>query len=301
VRIVSLIPSATEIIAALGLEDQLVGITHSCDYPPGVAHLPRVTSTRIPKDATSLDIDRAVKESVIGGTPLYDLDVDLLERLEPDLIVTQGVCDVCAVGETQAVACLSDMHARPDVLSLHPHRFADVMDDVVRVGRAAGAEGRALALVDVYTRRIEGVRARVNGGPPTPVVVLEWIEPPYSCGHWTPELVALAGGVELLAGPGDRSHELSWDEIRAADPEALVLACCGQDVVRTLEDLKFLESQAGFGELRAVKRRRVYVADGGALFSRPGPRLVDALELLSATLHGHEGVAGLESALEVSG
>lgn len=285
-RIVSLVPSATEIVAALGLADSLVGVTHSCDYPAVVAGLPRVTSTSIPKDATSLDIDRAVKESVRSGAPLYELDVALLERLAPDLVVTQGVCDVCAVGETQALACLSDLEPRFRVLSLHPHRFADVLDDVVRVGSAAGVADRARELVERYRRRIVRVRGDVSGRRPVSAVVLEWIAPPYSCGHWTPDAVQMAGGTELLAEGGDRSRELGWDEILEADPEAIVLACCGQDEARTLADLDGLERRQGFAELRAVRDGRVYVADGGALFSRPGPRLVDALELLAGTLHG---------------
>lgn len=293
-KIVSLIPSATEIVAALGLADRLVGVTHSCDWPPGVMHLPRVTSTAIPKDATSAEIDRQVKASLSDGAPLYELDVDLLERLRPDLVLTQGVCDVCAVGETQALACLGGLSTRPEILSLHPHRFADVLADVRRVGAACGATDAADALLDEHRTRVERVRRRVlarPATPPTSVVVLEWIDPPYSCGHWTPDVVAMAGGREVLARPGDRSRRLDWAEIRAADPEVLVLACCGQDEARTLLDLEHLEAQPGFWELRAVRHGRIYVADGGALFSRPGPRLVDALELLAATLRGAEAPA----------
>lgn len=283
-RIVSLIPSATEIIAALGLADRLVGITHSCDWPPSVTHLPRVTSTAIPKNATSADIDRQVKASVANGAPLYELDVEQLERLGPDLIVTQGVCDVCAVGEDQTLACLTDLTARPEILSLHPHRFEDVLEDMRRVGRAAGVDQRARVLLAEYRDRVGRVRARASASPRPTVVVLEWIDPPYSCGHWTPDVVSLAGGVELLARPGARSRELRWEEVRVADPDVLVLACCGQDEARTLQDLDHLEARPGFAELRAVREGRVYVADGGALFSRPGPRLVDALELLATTL-----------------
>lgn len=292
-RIVSLIPSATEIAAALGLTDRLVGITHSCDHPPDVTHLPRVTSTTIPKGAASGEIDRAVKESVAKGSPLYELDVELLDRLAPDLIVTQGVCDVCAVGETQTVACLSGLGTRPEILSLHPHRFDDVLDDVVRVGRAVGVEDRARELVAGYRDRLEAVRRRLAGRLPVSTVVLEWIDPLFSCGHWTPEVVAAAGGRELLAGPGDRSRELRWEEVVVADPDVIVLACCGQDVERAIHDLAHLEALPGFSHLTAVGSGRVYAADGGAYFSRPGPRLVDAVEMLAATLHGGEAGQGL--------
>ena len=284
-RIVSLIPSATEMVAALGLEHALVGITHSCDFPPSVEHIPRVTSTAITKYAKSREIDQAVKEGLTTGTPLYELDVELLERLRPDLIITQDVCDVCAVGKTQALTCLPDLTNRPEVMSLHPHRFEDVMSDLVRLGRAAGVEARAGELADEYTTRVRRVRRRVEGERLVSVVVLEWIDPPFSSGHWTPDLVTMAGGRELLAAAGDRSRELTWDQVLGADPEVLVLACCGQDVPRTLDDLEHLEGRPGFGDLRAVKDERIYVADGGALFSRPGPRLVESLQMLAETLH----------------
>jgi len=286
VRIVSLIPSATEIIAALGLTEQLVGITHSCDWPPEVTDLPRVTSTSIAKDASSGEIDRAVKESVGTGAPLYELDVTMLEELTPDLVVTQGVCDVCAVGESQAVGCLSGLPGEPEILSLHPHRFSDVLGDVSRVGRAAGIDERAREVVEHLEARVRSVADQARGRSPTPMVVLEWIDPLFTCGHWTPDVVEMAGGRELLAAPGDRSREFAWEELVSADPEVIVLACCGQDVDRAVADLATLEALPGFHELRAVRDGKVYAADGGAYFSRPGPRLVDALEMLAAALAG---------------
>jgi iron complex transport system substrate-binding protein len=203
------------------------------------------------------------------------------------------------VGETQALACLSGLRTKPEVLSLHPHRFADVLDDVVRIGEAAGVERHARDVVEEYRRRIVRVRGSVSGMAPVSIVVLEWIDPPYSCGHWTPDVVTMAGGRELLAGPGDRSRELAWDEVREADPEVIVLACCGQDVPKALEDLTHLETQEGFAELRAVRTGRVYAADGGAHFSRPGPRLVEALELLAGTLHGVEDFGVLTRVVQV--
>lgn len=285
VRIVSLIPSATEMVAALGLRDELVGVTHSCDFPPGVDALPHVTSTSIPSGASSREIDRAVKDSVTNGSPLYELDVDLLQRLAPDLVITQGVCDVCAVGESQALACMPGLSMAPTVVSLHPHRLDDVLADMVRLGRAAGVEDRARTLVAEHRARIEAVRARVRDRRRVAVVALEWIDPLFSAGHWTPDIVEIAGGRELLAGAGERSRELAWDEVREADPEVLVLACCGQDMARTLEDLDHLRALPGYADLRAVRAGCVYVADGGAHFSRPGPRLVESLELLAETLH----------------
>ena len=295
-RIVSLVPSATEILGALDLREQIVGVTHSCDYPPHVVGLPRVTSTSIPKDASSGAIDQIVKESLATGTPLYELDVVRIEALTPDLVVTQGVCDVCAVGESQAAGVLAGLSAQPQVLSLHPHRLGDVLDDVLRVGRAAGVPDRAAALAADLQARIERVRTVSDSRTRTSVLILEWIDPLYSCGHWTPEIVDFAGGREVLARPGDRSREVAWDEILEADPEVIVLACCGQDVRRTLSDLALLERKPGYSSLRAVRAGQVYVSDGGAYFSRPGPRLIDALEMLSCTLHGSTD-DGLQPAL----
>ena len=283
-KIVSLIPSATEAIAALGLTDDLVGITHSCDYPTGL-RARRVTSTSIPADAPSAAIDRVVKESVSGGLPLYALDTQLLEAMDPDLVVTQSVCDVCAVGEGQAVAGLEGLSIRPKILSLHPHRLGDVLDDLLRLGEATGIKERAESLVKELRGRIARVRARVERLTPVSVVVLEWIDPPFSAGHWTPEIVELAGGRELLGRSGHRSRELTWEEVREADPEVLLLACCGLDASRTRVDLRQLESRPGIRDLKAVRQARVFVADGGAHFSRPGPRLIESLELLAETLH----------------
>jgi iron complex transport system substrate-binding protein len=284
VRIVSLLPSATEIVAALGLEDSLVGITHSCDHPP---HLRAccVTSTVIPKGAESREIDRIVKEHARHGWPLYDLDVRRIEELAPDLVLTQAVCDVCAVSEDQACSAIGTLSIEPEIVSLHPHRFDDVLSDILSVGRAAGVPDRAADLVDHSQRRIERVQARVAGLEPVSVVVLEWLEPLFSAGHWTPDIVAMAGGENLLSRPGDRSRELAWGEVRTADPDVLVLACCGLDVDRTVADVGHLVRQPGFQEMRAVRAGRVFVADGGAHFSRPGPRLIDSLELLAETLH----------------
>lgn len=301
-RIVSLVPSATELVAALGLRDALVGVTHSCDYPPGL-EARCVTSTCIPPDASSGEIDRMVKEYVRNGRPLYELDTRLLEVLDPDLVLTQSVCDVCAVGEEQATAGLEGLSIQPRVVALHPHCLRDVLDDILRVGEAARVPEQAGVLVAGFRRRIARVQARVRGQEPVRVVVLEWLDPLFSAGHWTPEIVALAGGQEALAWPGERSRELRWEEVGAADPEVLVLACCGMGVSRTLEDVRRLECLPGFWELTAVRQGRVFVADGGSHFSRPGPRLVESLELLAETLHpsNEPGARGLPRVFPLPG
>jgi iron complex transport system substrate-binding protein len=283
-KIVSLIPSATEIIAALGLQDSLVGITHSCDYPPGL-RARCVTSTTIPKDAPSGEIDRIVKDHARHGRPLYRLDAELLEELRPDLVVTQAVCDVCAVSEGQAFLALDRLSIRPTIISLHPHRFADVLSDVLLVGEAADVRNRAAIVVESLSQRVARIETRVNGRARLDVAVLEWIDPLFSAGHWTPDIVRMAGGREVLARAGDRSRELNWRDVRTADPDVLLLACCGQDVARTTHDLPRLTAKPGFREMKAVRADRVFVADGRSHFSRPGPRLIDSLELLAETLH----------------
>lgn len=280
-RIVSLIPSATEIVAALGLADDLVGVTHSCDYPADL-ETTRVTSTCVPTSASSAEIDRFVKECVREGQPLYELDTAAIDRLRPDLIVTQSVCEVCAVSEDQALGALEELTVKPEIVSLHPHRLDDVLEDIGRVGEAADVGGRSADLVSALRRRIERVHWRTRRQVPVDVVLLEWLDPPYTCGHWTPDVVNLAGGHELFAAPGAPSRELGWDELLVADPQVLVLASCGQDVSRTEAALA---QTPLLGELTAVQEGRAYVADGGAHFSRPGPRIVESLELLAETLH----------------
>ncbi len=284
-NIVSLLPSATEIVAALGLNEQLVGVTHSCDYPPEVMGIPRVTSTVIPKNATSREIDEAVRDRRAAGAPLYELDIGLLEQLRPDLLITQGVCDVCAVCEMQALAALPRLSKNPVVVNLTPHRLQDVLEDVIRIGQVAGVEGGARKLVEESQERIERVRSRVDGFEPVSVVVLEWIDPLFSAGHWTPDVVQIAGGYEPLARAGACSRQLGWEEVLKADPEVLVLACCGQDIPRAMEDWDLLQTQQGFERLRCVISDSVFVADGAAHFSRPSLRLIDSLELLAQSIH----------------
>jgi iron complex transport system substrate-binding protein len=282
VRIVSLLPSATEIVCALGLQDSLVGVTHECDHPPAVARLPRVTRTLIPHDAASSEIDALVREQLRTQQALYTLDRPVLEALAPDLLVTQALCDVCAVAdaEVRAVACA--LPGQPRVLNLEPTCLDDVFACLQLVADAAGVPERGRETIAALRARVDAVarRASLLSARPT-VGVLEWIDPPFSSGHWTPELIALAGGRPLLGTAGERSRTLAWDDVRAADPEVLVIACCGFDVARTWRDLPILAAQPGFEALAAVRAGRVYLTDGNAYFSRPGPRLVDSLEILA--------------------
>jgi iron complex transport system substrate-binding protein len=286
VRIVSLLPSATEIVCSLGLGEQLVGVTHECDYPPSVRTLPKVTRTLIPADAESGEIDRLVVERMRTEEALYRLDTSALEQLRPDLIVTQALCGVCAVaeGEVQAAACA--LPGRPRVVNLDPTSLAEVLASIEQVAAAAGVSARGSEVVGALQARVDAVAARsaaVNESPRT--VLLEWIDPPFSCGHWNPELVRLAGGIEGLGREGEPARRIRWEEILEWQPEVLGVACCGFGVERTLHDLPILTSQTGWSELPCVRHDRVHIVDGSAYFSRPGPRLVDSLEILAHALH----------------
>ena len=234
-KIVSLLPSATEIVCALGLEDRLVGVTHECDYPAGVRRLPSVTRTLIPATAPSGAIDRLVREQLRTKQALYTLDLATLERLRPDLIVTQALCDVCAVAEEEVAAAACSLPGNPRVINLEPQTLAQVFDAIRQVAQAAGAVDHGEDVIAALAARVETVVARAAGLRERPrVALLEWLDPPFSCGHWSPELVRLAGGVEGLGREGERSRRLSWDEIRAWQPQVVLIACCGFDVERTL-------------------------------------------------------------------
>jgi iron complex transport system substrate-binding protein len=285
-RIVSLLPSATEIICSLGLREELVGVTHECDYPEFVRTLPKVTTTLIPTSATSHEIDALVREKLKTQRALYSLNLPVFERLAPDLIVTQALCDVCAVAEAEVTDAACRFPGHPRVLNLEPTTLADVFETLRLVGRAAGVSERAEEVVRALQTRVEAVAARsVRLSHRPRVLLLEWLAPPFSCGHWSPELVALAGGDEVIGKPGARSRTLTWEEVAASQPEVVLLACCGFPADRTLEDVPLLRAISEWHALPAVRDGRVFVVDGSAYFSRPGPRLVDSLEILAHALH----------------
>ena len=285
-RIVSLLPSATEIVCSLGLEDQLVGVTHECDFPASVRRLPKVTHTLIPAEAESAGIDRLVVERVSAGQALYALDMATLEALRPDLIVTQSLCGVCAVSESQVQAAACTLPGRPRVVNLEPTSLDEVLAGVQTVAAATGVGDRAAGVIGALRHRIDTVAARTAAIRDRPrTILLEWIDPPFTCGHWSPELVRLAGGAEGLGRERQPSRRARWQEIVEWRPEVLVIACCGFDVERTMRDVPILAAQRGWSELPCVPDDRVYVVDGSAYFSRPGPRLVDSLELLAHALH----------------
>ncbi len=285
-RIVSLLPSATEILASLGLVDSLVGVSHSCDWPPGITALPCVTRTAIPKGATAGEIDLAVRERHAAGLPLYEVDAVRLAALAPDLIVTQGLCDVCAVTEAQARAACGGLPSEVTVLSLAPLSLADVFANIVDLGAATGRTSEARSLVASLSARTDQVVAAVGDVAVRPrVTLLEWVSPLFAGGHWTPEIIALAGGDDGHGRVGTASRRIAWEEVRAWQPEALVLACCGFEVSRAASEVAALADLPGFAELPAVQQGQVWAVDGVGHFSRPGPRLVDSLEWLASILH----------------
>lgn len=285
-RVISLLPAATEIVASLGMLDSLLGVSHECDYPEEVNRKPRVTRCEIHgAGLPSAAVDRWVRERLRTAGTLYTMDEDLVRRLRPDAILTQKLCDVCAVAYGTVARFAATLPGPPRVVNLEPSSLADILQDIRTVGEALGVPERAEALVASLLGRVEAVRERAAGAPRRRCVLLEWIDPPFRSGHWGPELVEIAGGIELLGRRGADSAEVRWDAVVDAAPEVLVVACCGYSVERTFADLPILRSRPGFGSLPAAQRGEVYVVDGSAYFSRPGPRIVDSLEILAEILH----------------
>ena len=285
-RIISMLPAATEIAYALGLGDQVVGVSHECDYPPDAARKPRVTRSPFDSHAlSSAEIDRAVSESSSEHHELYHVDADRVRDLAPDLVLTQGLCEVCAVSVRSVRAALPD---GPRVLSLEAANLGEMLADVRRVAEAAGVPERGEAVVASLEARLGAVRERAEGLPRRRVVSLEWLDPPFSAGHWVPEMLALAGGEDQLCAPGERSRRLDWREVVEARPEVLLLMPCGFGPERSIAELPQLERLPGWGDLPAVRSGEVWALDGNAYFSRPGPRLVDGVELCAQVLHLEE-------------
>lgn len=284
-RIVSLLPSATEILCLLGLGDQVVGVSHECDFPPEVATRPVLVRPAVDPALPSVEIDRQVSARLAARQGLYLLDEARLAELRPDVVVTQALCDVCAVRHEEVVAAAARLPSRPRVVSLLPSSLADVMGDIGRVGEATGRAREALAAVEGLERRVEAVRAHVAGRARPVTVAIEWLDPIMIGGHWVPEQVAVAGGVDPLGRAGRPSVKRAWEQVLAARPEAVVLMPCGFDRARTTREAAAVTGRPGFAELPAVRAGRVFAVDGHAYFSRPGPRLVDGIELLAHLLH----------------
>lgn len=288
IRAVSLIASATEVVAALGFADTLVGRSHECDWPPEVEALPAVTEPAFPTDGTSYEIDRRVQAIVSEALSVYRVDAAALRALEPDLIVTQTQCEVCAVSLSDVEAALAEWTggSRPTVVSLSPDSLEDVFEDVRRVADALDAAENGDSLVTAMRERMAEIEERAAGlGPRPSVACVEWIEPLMAAGNWMPELVGMAGGRNLFGEPGVHSPWMEWEDLVEADPEVVFVSPCGFDVDRTRAEMPALTSRPGWSDLTAVQTGRVAIADGVSYFHRPGPRLVESLEILAEILH----------------
>jgi len=282
-RVISLLPAATEIVAALGALGRLVGVTHECDYPPEARALARVTRSRLDPGLSSGEIDVALAAARREGTATVEVDVELVGRLRPDVIIGQAICDVCAVGQEQLAAIVSSLRITPWVVTLHAHTLVEVFVDIRKVGEAMELRDEADELIAGLSYRLRRVRkAALAGSTPPRVLVLEWLDPPYVAGHWVPELIEIAGGEDVAGVPGAPSVTRSWRELGALAPDLVIVAPCGFDVERARHELALVTDR----DARALLDRRVEFLDGNAYTSRPGPRLVDAAEMLARLIHG---------------
>ncbi|MFB6097052.1 MAG: ABC transporter substrate-binding protein [Haloferacaceae archaeon] len=283
-RVVSILPSATEILYALGVEP--VGVSHECDYPPAAASVPAVNRSRVDPEAGSDEINDQVDEAVADHGSVYEIDDETLRDLDPDVVVTQGVCDVCAVDRVLVREAVERLDLDCDVLTTDPHSLADVLADVERFGEVLGRQEQARAVVAELRDRIERVEERVALADRRPrVSVLDWMDPVMVAGHWMPDLVERAGGTYGITEPGAHSVPLEWDVVREFDPEVLVAAPCGFDVDHALRDVADLTGREGWADLAAVREGAAYAMDGNQYVNRPGPRLVDTLEYLASVIH----------------
>lgn len=295
-RIISLIASATEIVCALGFESQMVGRSHECDFPASVKRLPVCTSPKFEVEGLSYEIDQRVKAILQEALSVYRVDAELLERLQPTHIVTQSQCEVCAVSlkDVEEAVC-QFTSSRPVIVSLEPNALADVWSDIRRVAAALNAPERGEELVTSLRKRMDKIAAKAQTATSRPTVAcVEWIDPLMAAGNWMPELVEMAGGVNLFGEAGKHSPWMSWEDLIAADPDVIFISPCGFDIARTLEETYLLSDKPEWRKLKAAQSNRVFVADGNQYFNRPGPRLVESLEILAELLHselfhfGHE-------------
>lgn len=279
-RIVSLVPSATEMLFALGLGDAVVGVTHECDHPTEALDLPQLTRDRLPAGLSAREIDEAVRSLTSSGEAIYELDAELLAELEPDLIVTQELCAVCAVSAGDVREVAQRLDPVPRVLALDPHTLGEVLADIGVVARAAEALEAGASLIDEAGGRIDAVREAVEDAERPRVLALEWLDPPFVAGHWTPQLIDYAGGEDVLGLPGEHSQAYDWDTLAATKPDVVVVMPCGYDALRAVDEAVAFEDR-----LRSLGAGRVVAVNAAAYFSRPGPRLVDGLEVLARVLH----------------
>ncbi len=296
-RIVSLLPSATEIVCALGFESQIVGRSHECDFPHSITHLPALTSPKFNPEGTSFEIDQRVKTILSEALAVYRVDAERLRDLKPDFIVTQSQCDVCAVSMREVEEAVAQWTGtRPQIVSLAPYALREVFTDMEHVGEALGVKGHASDVVGRLRARMHSIEERARTAASRPrVAIIEWIDPLMAAGNWMPELVTMAGGVNLFGKAGEHSPWMKFEEIVAADPDLILIAPCGFNMDRAAIDLPALTTRPEWPRLKAVKARKVFLGEGNQYFNRPGPRIVESLEILGEILHpelfnfGHKG------------
>ena len=289
-RIVSLIASATEIVAALGLEESLVGISHECDYPPSIQRLPACSEPKIDVNGTSREIDDRIKAVLKQAMSVYRVHTHVLEQLEPTVIITQTQCEVCAVSLKDVEAAVCELvRSQPQLVALEPNSLDDVYSDIRRVAVAVGVAETGEKLIDSLKARLQHIAQRTAGLEMRPrIACIEWIDPLMAAGNWVPELVELAGGIDCLGIAGEHSDYMTWDDLRAADPDVIAIMPCGFDIPRAEQDMPVLTDRPEWQTLKAVQTGRVFVTVGNHYFTRPGPRLVDSPEILAYLLHPGE-------------
>ncbi len=285
-RIVSLLPSATEIVYELGLGDQLVGVSHDCDWPPEVLKKAKLSQAVVHSEMPSAEIDHIVRERLHSGLSVYHIDAELLQKLKPDLILTQELCEVCAPSFDDVRQAVKLLYRQPQIVSLEPHTLEDIFDTIVTVGEVSGTIDRAQELVAQLRQRIERVRARTESVSHRPTVCcIEWLDPVMIAGHWVPQMVEYAGGEDWLGEVGHPSRYADWEEILTYNPDIIVLMPCGFSIERTLREIDVLTERDGWEELTAVKKNQVFIVEASAYFNRPGPRIVTGLEILAEIIH----------------
>jgi iron complex transport system substrate-binding protein len=279
-RIVSLVPHATELLFALGLGEDVVAVTHECDYPLQALQRPRITRDVLPSGLDAAEIDAAVRERMLAGEAIYELDGDALAELEPDLIVTQALCPVCAVSYDDVAVIARELPSAPQVIALDPKTLGETLGDVRTLAEATGTRDRGVELIAEVAARVDRVKLAVRAQPRPRVVALEWLDPVFIAGHWTPQMIELAGGEDVLGLAGEHSEVVAWDAVVAARPQIVIVMPCGYDAQRAHEEAMRYER-----ELAALGAERIVAVNASAYFSRPGPRLIDGLELLGHVLH----------------
>lgn len=284
-KIVSLLPAATEIVCLLGLQTNLVGVSDDSDYPLSVKNLPKITTTTLPPDLSSNEIDRRVKEAKHKGTSIFHIDRKLLQQLKPDLILTQELCPVCAPALTDIEKAASKVLLKTNIVSLEPHSISDILKNLRIVGKYTNTSDKTKEIIRSLKSRLSYVTNNVKGLKKPSVLVIEWLDPLMIAGHWVPEMVERAGGKMLFAKKAEASQYITWDEIVRLDPDVLILAPCGFTIERALQEQTLITKRQGFINLKAYKKKNIFLIDGNTYLTRPGPRIIDGVEIIAEIVH----------------